>query len=141
MKWTHLSNIIALLGALAPATSAQLESLDTQSAFSAPVLAPISGLSTPFAPLPLLPSPLTTGTVLSSYVLADIQKIVDENGLPGVSLAVVHHGGEKEFASFGVRTEDGDVMAADVRHPYLFSPSRREGKLKATLTAPRVRRH
>jgi CubicO group peptidase (beta-lactamase class C family) len=107
MKWT------SLLSAL-PGTQ-------LQSAFSGPGVPSLSMLTDRlFAYSPRF-SLSTAGAVLSPAVLSDIQKIVDERGLPGVSLAVVRRGGAQEFASFGVRTEDGDAMTADVRRFYSCS--------------------
>jgi CubicO group peptidase (beta-lactamase class C family) len=117
MQWMHLLNVVAIVGTLAPLTSAHLPPLGTLSSHSAavPLAELTSELDEPFAPQPRFTSRSTADIVLSPAVLADIQKIVTDNGLPGVALAVVRRGGAQEFASFGVRTEDGDAMTADVR--------------------------
>ena len=43
-----------------------------------------------------------------------VQEVVNNETIPGLSLAVVHSGGSADFATWGHKTEDGDEMTSDV---------------------------
>ena len=46
------------------------------------------------------------------------QDLVHNGSVPGMTIGVVHSNGVVEFEAFGIKTEDGDNMTADVRSLY-----------------------
>ena len=53
-------------------------------------------------------------TVFTAEFTQVIQDIVHAYQIPGVSLAVVHKDGPPEVGTWGVKSEDGSSMTADV---------------------------
>jgi len=60
------------------------------------------------------------GNVLSSAVIADLRKIVDNAAMVGMAVGFVSVDTPPEFANFGVHSEHGDLMTSDVRASWIL---------------------
>ena len=57
----------------------------------------------------------TSTTVLTPDFVEIVQEIVDTEGIPGLTLAVVYKTGPPELGAWGIKSEDGTNMTTDVR--------------------------
>ena len=62
----------------------------------------------------------TSGTVLTPDVIQSVQKIVEADGIPGLTLAIVHKTRPAEFGAWGIKSENGTNMTTDVSYTQLF---------------------
>ena len=62
-------------------------------------------------------SPDTLGDVLDEELYGHIERVFTDYGIPGLSIAVVHADSPAEFANWGTRNEDGDLMTSDTLMP------------------------
>ena len=62
----------------------------------------------------------TSGHVLTPDFVQLVQNIVDANGVPGLTLAIVHKTGPAEFGGWGIKSENGTKMTTDVSCAQLF---------------------
>ena len=54
------------------------------------------------------------GRVLNPKFHEFVQEVVTNGSIPGLTLGVIHAGGDVEFGAWGKKTEDGQNMTADV---------------------------
>jgi hypothetical protein len=57
----------------------------------------------------------TSATILTPDFVDSVQKIVDSEGIPGLTLAIVNKTGPAEFGAWGIKSENGTKMTTDVR--------------------------
>ena len=57
----------------------------------------------------------TSATILTPDFVESVQKIVDSEGIPGLTLAIVNKTGPAEFGAWGIKAENGTKMTTDVR--------------------------
>lgn len=57
----------------------------------------------------------TSVTILTPDFVESVQKIVDSEGIPGLTLAIVSKTGPAEFGAWGIKFENGTKMTTDVR--------------------------
>jgi len=57
----------------------------------------------------------TPATFLTPDFVKAVQNIVDADGIPGLTLAVVNKTGSTEFGAWGIKSENGTKMTTDVR--------------------------
>jgi CubicO group peptidase (beta-lactamase class C family) len=62
----------------------------------------------------------TSGSILTPDVIKFVQNIVEADGIPGLTLAVVHKNSPAEFGAWGIKSENGTNMTTDVSHAQLF---------------------
>jgi len=62
----------------------------------------------------------TFGSILTPGVVQFVQKIVEADGIPGLTLAIVHKTGPAEFGAWGIKSENGTKMTTDVSHAQRF---------------------
>ncbi len=62
----------------------------------------------------------TSGSILTPDVVQFVQKIVEADGIPGLTLAVVHKTRPAEFGAWGIKSENGTKMTTDVSYAQLF---------------------
>jgi len=62
----------------------------------------------------------TSGSVLTPDVVQLVQKIVEADGIPGLTLAIVHKTGPAEFGAWGIKSENGAKMTTDVSYTQLY---------------------
>ena len=60
----------------------------------------------------------STPNVLTPDFVESVQKIVDADGIPGLTLAIVNKTGPAEL---GIKSENGTKMTTDVRRTFLES--------------------
>ena len=61
----------------------------------------------------------TSVTILTPDVVKSVQEIVDSEGVPGLTLAVVSKTGPAEFGAWGIKFENGTKMTTDVCRTFL----------------------
>jgi CubicO group peptidase (beta-lactamase class C family) len=52
--------------------------------------------------------------LLSPDLRGYIDAVVEENGIPGMAISVIHSGQEVEYGNWGVRSEERSPMTSDV---------------------------
>jgi hypothetical protein len=57
----------------------------------------------------------TSATILTPDFVEFVQGIVDSEGIPGLTLAIVSKTGPAEFGAWGIKSENGTKMTTDVR--------------------------
>jgi hypothetical protein len=57
----------------------------------------------------------TSATILTPDFVESVQEIVDAEGIPGLTLAIVNKTGPVEFGAWGIKSENGTKMTTDVR--------------------------
>ena len=57
----------------------------------------------------------TSATILTPDFVQSVQEIVDSEGIPGLTLAIVYKTGPAEFGAWGIKSENGTKMTTDVR--------------------------
>jgi hypothetical protein len=57
----------------------------------------------------------TSATILTPDFVESVQEIVDSEGIPGLTLAIVNKTGPAEIAAWGIKSENGTKMTTDVR--------------------------
>ena len=57
----------------------------------------------------------TPATILTPDVIGIVQKIVDANKIPGLTVAIVDKSGHVELGAWGIKSENGTNMTTDVR--------------------------
>ena len=57
----------------------------------------------------------TSATILTPDFVETVQEIVDEGGVPGLTLAIVNKTGPPELGAWGIKSENGTNMTTDVR--------------------------
>jgi hypothetical protein len=57
----------------------------------------------------------TSATILTPDFVESVQKIVDSEGIPGLTLAIVNKAVPAEFGAWGIKSENGTKMTTDVR--------------------------
>jgi hypothetical protein len=62
----------------------------------------------------------TSGSILIPDVVQLVQNIVEADGIPGLTLAIVHRTSPAEFGAWGIRSENGANMTTDVSYAQLF---------------------
>jgi hypothetical protein len=65
----------------------------------------------------------STGTppiILTPDFVEAVQQVVDADGIPGLTLAVVYKNGPSELGAWGLKDEDGTNMTTDVRSACIF---------------------
>jgi hypothetical protein len=62
----------------------------------------------------------TPGSILTPDVIQSVQKIVEADGIPGLTLAIVHKTRPAEFGAWGIKSENGTKMTTDVSYTQLF---------------------
>jgi hypothetical protein len=62
----------------------------------------------------------TSGSVLTPDVVQFVQNIVEADGIPGLTLAIVHKTKPAEFGAWGIKSENGTNMTTDVSYAQLF---------------------
>jgi hypothetical protein len=62
----------------------------------------------------------TSSPILTPDVVQSVQKIVEADGIPGLTLAVVHKARPAEFGAWGIKSENGTNMTTDVSYAQLF---------------------
>ena len=62
----------------------------------------------------------TSSSVLTPDVIQSVQNIVEADGIPGLTLAIVHKTGPAEFGAWGIKYENGTNMTTDVSNAQLF---------------------
>ena len=63
----------------------------------------------------------STPNVFTPDFVESVQKIVDAEGIPGLTLAIVNKTGPAELGAWGIKSENGTKMTTDVRCPSLES--------------------
>jgi hypothetical protein len=58
----------------------------------------------------------TPASILTPDFVDAVQKVVDSEGIPGLTLAVVYKNGSSELGAWGIKSEDGTKMTTDVRN-------------------------
>ena len=61
-----------------------------------------------------------SGSVLTPDVVQLVQNIVEADGIPGLTLAIVHKTKPAEFGAWGIKSENGTNMTTDVSYAQLF---------------------
>jgi hypothetical protein len=56
-----------------------------------------------------------TPSVITPDFVQSVQQIVDAEGIPGLTLAIVNKTGPAELGSWGIKSENGTKMTTDVR--------------------------
>lgn len=56
-----------------------------------------------------------TPDVLTPDFVESVQKIVDAEGIPGLTLAIVNKTGPAELGAWGIKSENGTKITTDVR--------------------------
>ena len=59
-------------------------------------------------------------TILTPDVVQLVQNIVEADGIPGLTLAIVHKTSPAEFGAWGIKSENGTNMTTDVSYAQLF---------------------
>jgi hypothetical protein len=62
----------------------------------------------------------TPGSILTPDVVQLVEKIVEADGIPGLTLAIVHKTRPAEFGAWGIKSENGTKMTTDVSYTQLF---------------------
>jgi hypothetical protein len=57
----------------------------------------------------------STSNVLTPDFVGSVQKIVDAQGIPGLTLAIVNKTGSAQLGAWGIKSENGTKMTTDVR--------------------------
>jgi hypothetical protein len=57
----------------------------------------------------------STPKVFTPDFVQSVQKIVDAEGIPGLTLAIVNKTGPAELGAWGIKSENGTKMTTDVR--------------------------
>lgn len=57
----------------------------------------------------------STSNVLTPDFVQSVQKIMDAEGIPGLTLAIVNRTGPTELGAWGIKFENGTKMTTDVR--------------------------
>ena len=57
----------------------------------------------------------TSATILTPDFVESVQEIVDSEGIPGLTLAIVNKAGQTELGAWGIKSENGTKMTTDVR--------------------------
>jgi hypothetical protein len=57
----------------------------------------------------------TSATILTPDFVEAVQEIVNEEGIPGLTLAIVNKTGPPELGAWGIKSENGTNMTTDVR--------------------------
>jgi hypothetical protein len=57
----------------------------------------------------------STSNILTPDFVESVQKIVDAEGIPGLTLAIVNKTGPAELGAWGIKSENGTKMTTDVR--------------------------
>jgi hypothetical protein len=60
----------------------------------------------------------TLPSILTPDFVEVMQQIVDVNGIPGLTLAVVYQNGSSELGAWGIKSENGTNMTTDVRRVF-----------------------
>jgi len=63
----------------------------------------------------------STPKVFTPDFVQSVQKIVDAEGIPGLTLAIVNKTGPAELGAWGIKSENGTKMTTDVRRAFLES--------------------
>jgi hypothetical protein len=71
----------------------------------------------------------STPNVLTPDFVESVQKIVDAEGIPGLTLAIVNKTGPAELGAWGIKSENGTKMTTDVRSITLNFPRERSNVL------------
>jgi hypothetical protein len=58
----------------------------------------------------------STPNVLTPDIVESVQQIVDAEGIPGLTLAIVNKTGLAELGAWGIKFENGTKMTTDVSH-------------------------
>ena len=61
----------------------------------------------------------TSATILTPDFVQTVQEIVNEGGIPGLTVAVVNKTGPAEIGAWGINSENGTNMTTDVRRTSL----------------------
>ena len=61
----------------------------------------------------------STSNVLTPDFVASMQKILDAERIPGLTLAIVNKTGPAELGAWGIKSENGAKMTTDVRRTFL----------------------
>ena len=61
----------------------------------------------------------TSATILTPDFVQTVQEIVNEGGIPGLTLAIVNKTGPAEIGAWGINSENGTNMTTDVRRTSL----------------------
>jgi hypothetical protein len=56
----------------------------------------------------------TSGSVLTPDVVEFVQKVLDNDTIPGLAVAIVHKNKPAEYGTWGIKYEDGTKMTKDV---------------------------
>ena len=56
----------------------------------------------------------TSATILTPDFVKSVQEIVDSEGIPGLTVAIVNKTGPAEFGAWGIKSENGTKMTTDV---------------------------
>ena len=56
--------------------------------------------------------------VFTPNFVESVQKIVDAEGIPGLTLAIVNKTGPAELGAWGIKSENGTKMTTDVRQTF-----------------------
>ena len=62
----------------------------------------------------------TSDTILTPDVVQFVQNIVQADGIPGLTLAIVHKTKPAEFGAWGIKSENGTNMTTDVGYAQFF---------------------
>jgi hypothetical protein len=54
-------------------------------------------------------------TILTPDFVESVQKTIDAENIPGLTLAIVRETGSTELGAWGIKSEDGTKMTTDVR--------------------------
>jgi len=57
----------------------------------------------------------TSATIFTPDFVESVQEIVDSEGIPGLTLAIVNKTGPAELGAWGIKSENGSKMTTDVR--------------------------
>jgi hypothetical protein len=57
----------------------------------------------------------STPNVLTPDFVESVQKVVDAEGIPGLTLAIINKTGSAELGVWGIKSENGTKMTTDVR--------------------------
>ena len=63
----------------------------------------------------------TSASILTPDFVKYVQGIVDSEGIPGLTLAIVSKNGPAQFGAWGIKYENGTKMTKDVRSTFLES--------------------
>ena len=56
----------------------------------------------------------TSATILPPDFVQTVQRMIDEGGVLGLTLAIVNHTGPAELGAWGIKSENGTNMTTDV---------------------------